>query len=136
MKTSDTPFRSIIVALLLALLGSIPAEAAPLRYQGRVVSVQGVVLRETATLRPAGPNVWAGALRCRSLSPYGRCLARIGSLVVMFQPDGEFAATIQLGVPCTAIGIGTPGTALSGNYACAIGDQTVDAGSFFLHRVR
>jgi hypothetical protein len=128
--------RLVIFGLLLAFLSSARAEAGVLRYQGRGVSVQGVMLKFTSTLRPVGPNLWAGALRCRSLSRYGRCLARVGSLVIAFHPDGEFGATIELGVPCTATGVGTPGTALSGNYACAIGDQTGDAGSFFLHRRR
>jgi hypothetical protein len=126
--------RSVALTFLLALVVSATAEAAALRYQGRVVSVQGGALRLTSTLRPAGPDRWAGTLRCHSLSPYGRCLARVGSLAITFQPDGEFTATVQLGAPCTATGVGTPGTALSGNYTCTIGGETVDAGAFFLRR--
>jgi hypothetical protein len=81
--------------------------------------VQGGALELTSTLRPAGPDTWAGTLRCRSLSSYGRCLARVGSLAITFRPDGQFVAAVQLGALCTATGVGTPGTALTGNYSVA-----------------
>jgi hypothetical protein len=126
----------IVLASLLALLGTVRAEAAVLRYEGTVFSAEGVGLKLTSTLRRVGPSTLAGRLRCESLSPFGRCLASVGSVSITFKPHREFVATIQLGAPCTATGGGSPGTDLSGKCACTIGGQTVDAGSFFLHRVR
>jgi hypothetical protein len=128
--------RLIVVASLVALLGTVRAEAAVLRYEGTVFSAEGVGVKLTSTLRPAGPSTLAGRLRCESLSPLGGCLASVGSVSITFKPHGEFVAAIRLGAPCTATGVGSPGTALSGKYSCTIGGQAVDAGSFFLHRVR
>jgi hypothetical protein len=128
--------RLIVLASLLALLCTVRAEAAVLRYEGTVFSAEGVGLKWTSTLRRVGPSALAGRLRCESLSPLGRCLASVGSVSITFRPHREFVAAIQLGAPCTGTGVGSPGTALSGKYTCTIGGHTVDAGSFFLHRMR
>jgi hypothetical protein len=124
--------KKLIITTIITLALAASAAAAPLRYAGRAYSNgTGGTLRYRIVLTPTSdPTIWTGFMRCRSLTPYVRCLARYNPIAVGFDPeDGSFYAETATG--CTATGMGTPYSPLAGRYECG----TIDTGGFYLRRV-
>jgi hypothetical protein len=125
-----TTIKLLLAGIIMALATT--ADAAPLRYVGRAYSNgTGGTLRYRVVLTPTSdPTIWTGFMRCRSLTPYVRCLARYNPIAVEFDlEDGSFYAQTATG--CEAGGPGTPYSPLSGSYRCG----TIDSGAFYLRRV-
>src|SRR5262245_16633185 len=124
--------RMVIFGCVLVLAAA-SAEAAVLRYRGKAWSaVVGGTNQNRIVLYPtADPTHWTGTFRCRPLSRRTRCLAPVAQVDLWFAASGEFEALLAGGL-CEATGVGTPYSALSGQYSCENGD----AGTFYFRRVR
>src|SRR5262245_42986216 len=122
----------LVIALILAGMMGVGSANAALRYRGKAWSnyVSGALQDRIVLYQSSDPSWWTGTLRCHSLTRYGRCLAPVATVAVQFS-NGGFYANLGGGV-CYAQGSGSPGTPLSGNYACVNGD----AGTVYFHPIR
>ena len=121
----------LVIALILAGMMAVGSANAALRYRGKAwSSVVGGTQQDRIVLNPTtDPSWWAGTIRCHALTPGVACLAPVATVAVQFT-NGGFYANLGGGV-CYAQGSGSPGTPLSGNYACVNGD----AGTVYFHPV-
>lgn len=82
--------------------------------------------------RTSNPNVWSSTWRCRSLTPGRVCIARAAPITVTFlYPTNRFEASLAGGI-CSAVGVGSMYSPISGTYRCRNGD----AGTFYYRRIR
>jgi hypothetical protein len=123
----------VITATLVAMLSlATAAHAAPLRYVGKAHSylLSGTRQMRTFAYATTTPGLYTGTIRCRSLTPGARCLARRAPIALQFTSNGGFAAMMGGGL-CRATGSGSPFSALSGTYGCTNGDR----GWFYFRRL-